>query len=374
MAPIRILQYGFGDKYYGTEHVILNLYRHLDRSRYQFDFLVDHKYKSVAYEAEVEKLGGHVYREYYRVNEILQPGYISPTEFWRRHPEIQGGIHFNVQTYGTWNIQLIRAAKKRDMPIRIIHMHSAMQGYPVGLRTRLQHMLVRPRAGYYSNKNLACSILAAQWGGFDKNCFESFPNAIEVDKFAYSPTTRDRVRDVNGLTHKLVLGFVGRLCAGKNPDFLLEVLQEVNRRRNDAVLVVVGDGYLRDQLRHKAAAMSLENVRFIGAVNNVHEWMQTFDVLLLPSKFEGLPVVLVEGQASGLMCFASDNVSSEAAVTNRLSYLSTDEPKLWADAILNVDISYDRSCGRNLVATAGYDIGESVKRLEAIYDGLLDRK
>lgn len=91
MNPIRILQFGFGDKYYGTESVILNLYRHIDRSRYQFDFLVDHKYKNIEYKTEIENLGGHIYREYYRVDEVLRPGYISPAEFWRRHPEIQGG-------------------------------------------------------------------------------------------------------------------------------------------------------------------------------------------------------------------------------------------------------------------------------------------
>lgn len=374
MEPIRILQFGLGRQYNGTENVILNLYRHIDRSRYQFDFLVDHKYKDVEYEAEVEKLGGHIFREYYRINEILQPGYISPAEFWRRHPEIQGGIHLNLQAYGICNIQMIKTAKKRNMPIRVIHMHSAMQGSPVGWKTRLQHMLVRPRAGCYSNKNLACSRLAGQWGGFDESCFETFPNAIDLDRFAYDPNVRDRVRSANGLTNKFVLGFVGRLSRPKNAEFSLKIVQELNKRRDDAMLILLGEGELEEYLKNKAKKINLKNVVFKDRVNNVHEWMQAFDVLLLPSRFEGLGMVLIEAQASGLICLASDHVPAEAAVTPKLFYLGLENPEDWVETILKTDYSYDRRKGRNEVAAAGYDIRKSVKKLEAIYDELFSRK
>lgn len=373
MGPIRILQFGLGDKYNGTESIILNLYRHIDRSRYQFDFLVDHKYKDIEYEVEIEKLGGHVYREYYRVNEILKPGYISPDEFWQRHPEIQGGIHLNLQAYGICNIQLIKAAEKREMPVRVIHMHNAMQGAPTKWKTRLQHMLVRPHAGCYSNKNLACSESAGQWGGFENNCVEILPNAIDVNRFKYDLNVRTGIRDENGFTDNLVLGFVGRFDPQKYPEFLLYILQEVNKRRNDAVLVLIGDGELEGQLRRQAKEMNLENVIFKGRVNNAHEWMQAFDVLLLPSKFEGLGMVLIEAQASGLMCLASDAVPLEAAVTDRLSYLSLENPTDWAEAICKANLIYNRRKGRDEVAAAGYEISKSAKRLEAIYDELLNK-
>lgn len=372
MKTIRILQYGFSGKLNGTENVIMNLYRHIDRSRFQFDFLLDHNCEDIEYEAEVERLGGHVYRQYYRINEITHSHYISPAEFWRRHPEIQGGIHLNLQAYGICNVQLIAEAKKAGLPIRIIHMHSALRGFEKS-RDLVQHAIVRPYARQYASKLLACSQMAGNFG-FQQNRYEIFHNAIDLDKFSFDQDVRNRIRLQEGLEGKLVLGFVGRLVPLKNAGFLLNMLREINKRRHDAVLILIGDGELEDQLKRQAKKLSLENVIFQGRVDNVNQWMQAFDVLLVPSKFEGLSVVLIEGQASGLTCIASDHVPPEAAVSGRLSYLSIDDPKIWADAVLNADLSYDRSCGRTEAAAAGYDIRESAKRLESIYEGLWEAK
>lgn len=370
MEPTRILQFGFGKKRYGTESVVLNLYRHIDRSRYQFDFLVDHKYETIDYEAEVEALGGHVYRQYYRFTEKNQRGYISPAQFWSAHPEIQGGIHLNLQDYGVCNTQLIAGAKKRGLPICIIHMHSAPQGSSVTLSTRIQHTLLSPYAWRYGNQFLACTEDAGRYG-FKSRPYKILPNAVDTNKFAFDNAVRSRLRAQHGLTGKLVLGFAGRFIPEKNPEFLLSILQEVNKRCNHAQLVLLGDGDLDDRVRRSVRGMGLKNVSFQGRVDNVHEWMQAFDVLLLPSSFEGLSVVLIEAQAAGLVCFASDKVSVDTAVTSRLSFLSLRDPSAWAEAILQADLSFDRRKGQAEVAAAGYDIRENVKQLEAIYDNLL---
>lgn len=370
MEPIRILQFGFSPtKYYGTESVILNLYRHIDRSRYQFDFLVDHKYEAIDYEAEVEALGGHVYRQYYALNEKNQQGYISPDQFWSLHPEIQGGAHLNLDCYDNYRTQLIAAAKKRGLPIRIIHMHSAPRGSSVSLRIRIRHPLFLPFITQSSNQLLACSETAGRYG-FQKRPYKILPNAIDTGKFAFDQAVRNQLRKQHGLTDKLVLGFAGRFVSEKNPEFLLSILREVNRRCDHAQLVLLGDGELEDSLRRAARQMGLENVSFQGRVDNVHQWMQAFDVLLLPSRYEGLPLVLVEAQTAGLMCVASNNVPKDTAVTPRLSFLSLKDPAAWAEAILHTDFSFDRRKGQAEVAAAGYDIKESSKRLEAIYDSL----
>lgn len=373
MNPIRILQFGFGTKRYGTESVILNLYRHIDRSRYQFDFLVDHGFQTVDYEAEVEALGGHVYRQYYRLPEKSRRGYISPEQFWSIHPEIQGGIHLNLQSCGIGSPQLAAAAQKRGLPIRVVHMHSAPQGLSVSLDTRIQHALSRPFARQYCNQLLACSEKAGRYG-FQKHPFEVLPNAIDTGKFAFDKAVRDRLREQHGLTGKLVLGYAGRFDPVKNPSFLLNVLREVNRRCGHAALVLLGDGELETSLRRSAREMGLENVSFLGRVDNVHQWMQAFDLLLLPSRYEGLALVLVEAQAAGLVCLASDKVPAAAAVTPRLSFLSPKDPAAWAEAILRADFSFDRRKGQSEVAAAGYDIIESSKQLEAIYDNLVSQK
>ena len=376
MGPIRILQFGLAStKYYGTENVILNLYRHIDRSRYQFDFLVDHKYQAIDYEAEVEALGGHVYRQHYTPAEKSQRGYISPAQLWSLHPEIQGGAHLNLDCYGydNYGAQLIAAAKKRGFPIRIIHMHSALRGPSVPLHTQIRHTLTLPFITRSGSQLLACSTKAGRYG-FQRRPYEILPNAIETDKFTFDQAVRSRLREQYGLTDKLVLGFAGRFVPEKNPEFLLKILREINQRCSHAHLVLLGDGRLEDRLRHTVRQMGLENVSFQGCVDNVYQWMQAFDVLLLPSQYEGLPMVLVEAQAAGLMCFTSDNVSKDAAITPRLSFLSLKDPAAWAEVILHTDFSFDRRKGQAEVTAAGYDINESSKRLEAIYDSLFHQK
>lgn len=374
MEPVRILQFGLqATKYYGTENVILNLYRHIDRSRYQFDFLVDHKYGAVDYEDEVEALGGHVYRQYYRFTERHKKGYIHPAEFWSLHPEIRGGVHLNLQGYGVCNTQLIAGAKRQGLPVRVIHMHTAPQGPSVSLRTKVQHALLAPHAWRYASRLLACSEKAGRYG-FRRRPYEILPNAIDTGRFAFDPAIRTTMREQHGLAGKLVLGFAGRFDPEKNPGFLLDILREVNRRCGRAHLVLLGDGKLEHKLRRAAQEAGLENVSFQGRVDNVHQWLQAFDVLLLPSLYEGLPVILVEAQAAGLACFASDNVSADAAITPRLSFLGLEDPAAWAEAILRAGSSFDRRKGQAQAAAAGYDIRESAKRLEAVYDSLLGQK
>lgn len=375
MDPIRILHLGFGDSYYGTESVILNLYRHIDRTRYQFDFLVSHHFQDIAYEKEVEALGGHVYRQYYKFYEKDQPGYLSPVDFWASHPEIQGGIHYNLNAFGVWHLQFLKAAKQLNYPIQLVHSHNALHGADslAMARTQLQAALLRSLAVRSSNKRIACSQDAGRWG-FGNAAFEVFPNTIEADRFAFNQDVRTRLRQEHGLEDKLVLGFVGRLTNQKYPEFLLEVLRALRRHREDAALVILGEGELRGTMDEMVQSYGLDNVHFMGWVDNPQEWMQAFDLLLLPSRHEGLGLVLVEAQAAGLPCIASDQVPQEAKVTERLSYLPTDAPEPWAQAIQQTDFSYDRRKGRDAVASSGHDVKASAKRLEAIYDELLRRQ
>lgn len=232
-------------------------------------------------------------------------------------------------------------------------MHNAPKN--IDARSLTKHALVRSYAKRYSNKLLACSKLAGRFG-FRNDYYEIFRNAIDVNKFAFEQDTRNQLRRQEHLSNKLVLGFVGRLAHQKNPEFLLKVLQKVNRRCNYAVLVLIGDGELEEQLRRQAKEMGLKNVIFQGRTSNVHEWIQAFDVLFLPSKLEELGMALVETQASRLFCFASDHVPIEAVVTDRFAYLSLDDSADWADAILHIDLSYDRNKGCGEVTVAGYDI------------------
>lgn len=380
MGVVRILQYGLDKKYYGLEAVIMNLYRQIDRSRFQFDFLVHHNAAPIEYEDEILSLGGHVFYEHFSPPEWGKPDAILPNEFWNRHKEIKG-IHYNINSYYLGGFRYFAQAKKYKLPIRILHAHNS--GYTRKGRSIIpsiidppQHRLLRPLAGFYTNKRLACSQMAGRWN-FGHADFESFHNAINLDQFAYRKEVRAEIRHRYKLGNKLVIGFVGRLVPVKNPEFLLDILSILNKKSGNVAFILLGDGELKTVLCQKAKQMNLHNILFLGRVDNVYEWMQAFDIVLLPSKNEGLSVALVEAQASGLTCIASDAVPPEAAVTDRMSYLSTRGPKAaeaWADQILSTDYSYDRRKYCTEVAAAGYDIHDCARRLENIYSELLSKK
>lgn len=364
MDKIRILHIGLWIRVYGTERVVLNLYQAIDREQYQFDFLIDHKYEKLEYENEITELGGKVYYQYYSVREKNVIGYISPEEFLEQHPEICG-VHLHASDYCFSQFRYVMAAQKKGLSVRIIHSHNS-QMIGKAFKSYVNRWIVLALLKKYGSGFLACSSEAGKWN-FGKLDYEILPNGVDTDRFAYNGEIRERLRKRYHLENKLVLGFAGRLEDQKNPEFLLKVLKEVNKRCDHALLLLLGEGDLGMRLKNKVAEEKLENVLFMGRVDNVKEWFQAFDVLLLPSIFEGLGLVLIEAQANGLMCFASEYVPKESAVTGRIAFLSLERAKDWADKILETDFSYDRKRGRADVAAAEYDIKSSAKRLGEIY-------
>lgn len=364
MSLVRILQIGLSERMYGTENVVMNLYRNIDRKRYQFDFLIHHGCRHPKYEEEIIALGGHIYYQYFYMKERSTQGYLSAYSFFEMHPEIQG-VHYHVNDYSLSQFRYVMAAFRRGLPVRVIHSHNSQLMEKV-IKIYLHRIAACVLIRKYSSKLLACSKQAGRWN-FGKMEFEILRNGIDTDRFTYDVAVREKMRKQYHLENRLVLGFAGRLHFQKNPEFLLKVLQAVNERCTRAVLVLLGEGELDGQLKREAKKEGLKNVLFMGRVENVHEWFQAFDVFLLPSRFEGLGLVLIEAQASGLMCIASDYVPREAAVTGRMEYLSTADAGKWADAVLKTDFRYDRNRGRAEVIRAGYDIRHSAKRLEEVY-------
>lgn len=369
MDKVRILHIGLSDRRYGTEEVVMNLYRNLDRTLYQFDFLVGHGYLHVDYEDEVRNMGGRIFYQYYSIKDRNKTGYLSPDDFFKDHPEILG-IHYHANDYSASMFRYVMAAIERELPIRVIHSHNSKM-MERKLKNCIHRVMVQQLIRKCSASFISCSEAAGKWN-FGKLSFEILSNGIDPDRFAYNKVAREMLRRRHNLRDKLVLGFAGRLHFQKNPKFLLKVLQAVNRRCDRAVLVLLGEGELEGLLKREVEKNKLENVLFMGRVDNVHEWFQAFDVLLLPSRFEGLGLVLIEAQASGLMCIASDHVPKETAVTERILYLSTKDAGKWADAALKTDFMYDRNRGKAEVIHAGYDSRESAKRLEEIYESKIN--
>ncbi len=351
----------------GVEAVIMNYYRHIDRSRVQFDFVVDGYEKSLL-DDEIASLGGHVYhiepykknifRYMHQIYHIVREG----------HYDI---VHSNMNTLSLFSLFPAYLAGARQ---RILHNHS-MAVRSEGLRTVLKEIL-RPLAPIFANRYAACSRIAGEWM-YGKRRMDSgevtlIKNAIDLAEYAYSPEQRLSYRKEFAIPEDaFVVGHVGRFMFQKNHAFLLDIFREVHKRRPDAILLLVGDGELRPAMEEKARDYGLkESVWFLGLRQDVKALYNCMDVFLLPSWYEGLPVVAVEAQANGLPCFFSDRVTPESRLSSSAAFLSLDDsPQEWAEHILVASEKRNPNALQDL-QNAGFDIEKQAALLTEWYQYL----
>ena len=309
----------------GVEAVVMNYYRHIDRSRVQFDFLVDEDSAFVPRE-EIGSLGGRVFEV---------PPYQRPFAYARSLESLFADegwpiVHSHVNALPVFPL---RVAARAGVPVRIAHSHStAGKGEPV--KNALKRLL-RTQANRYPTHRLACSRYAGEWLFGEGAGFDVLYNAIELDRFPFNAEVRAEARADLGLVgDELAVGHVGRFMAQKNHTFLLDAFAEVAARRPDAVLLLVGAGELRSFVECRAAERGLAGrVRFLGQRDDVERLYQAFDAFALPSLYEGLCLVGVEAQRAGLPCLLSDAITREVDVTGTVRFLPIDEPSAWADAL-----------------------------------------
>ncbi len=259
-------------------------------------------------------------------------------------------------------------ARRLGVPRRIAHTHTTRSSYP------LVNRLLQPRLKRACTTAIAVSHKAGDWL-FGGN-YLVLNNAIDPDRYGYDPDLRDRFREDHGLTGRFVLGNVGKLNPAKNHAFLLEVFAAYRAMDPTAALVIAGGGQQESALRSRAQELGLgSDVTFLGMSRDVRTVLQGFDLFVFPSIFEGLGLALIEAQASGLPCLASDPVPRETAVTDQVSYLSLAEsPEVWARKILELKekMPMDARAARCRQAAVsirdrGYDISVEAEKLQEIY-------
>ena len=363
---VKILVFGMNDNPGGVESFLMSYYRHLDRSRFQFDFLTN--CPVIAYEEEIRGMGGEIYKICARSrNAALYRQQLEA--FFSRHAGEYVAIWVNVCSLA--NIDYLKAAKKYGIPRRIIHSHNS-QNMDSPLRGIL-HKLNKHQVARYATDFWACSRVAGEFfypaAVLDSPCYREINNAIDPAPFLYDPVARQSARQELGLEDNFVVGHVGRLHFQKNQSFLLDIFKELYSRRPDARLLLIGQGEDEAMLREKTRQLGLEeSVRFLGVRNDVPRLMQAMDVFALPSVFEGLAVVLVEAQAAGLGCVTSAAVTRAAGITELLKFLSLNEsPAVWAQAIEQA--ACPRTNRRQEIADKGYDIHQQVRLLEQLLEG-----
>lgn len=349
----------------GIETMLMNYYRNIDRERLQFDFLVN-KPKKGDYDDEIRKMGGNIY---------LSPG-LNP-------------MHYNAY------MRFVSETVNADSRIKIVHAHNEAMGLyalngakKAGIKVRIAHahntkivfdykwplkMFCKAFLPLSATDLWACGNEAGQYF-FGKADWEKrgmvMHNAVDTGKFAFSEKKRAEARKKYGLTGKTVIGHVGRFNVQKNHTRLIEIFSCFSKSNPDAVLFLAGEGELLEKMKDKARELKIaDRVIFAGLVQNTDEIYQTMDLFILPSLFEGLPVVAIEAQASGLACIFSDGVTEEAIFSDnaiRVALKATDD--VWCEKMnMALNRKVDRAGGMAIVKNAGYDIFSEAKRIENLY-------
>lgn len=268
-------------------------------------------------------------------------------------------------------IFVLREARRNGVPVRILHSHAARVVTEQPFKKFMANVL-KGAAKRESTNLAACSTEAGEFL-FGKECVASgevtiIPNAIELERFSYNSSVREQARAELGVGDDIVIGHVGRFMPQKNHSFLIDVMAAVLKRHHNARLVLVGVGQLQGEIREKVNSLGIEGqVMFLGLRSDVDRLVQAMDVFVMPSLFEGLPVSVVEAQASGLPCVLSEEITPEAVLipgSMRVSLSCT--PEEWAEKILSVK-GCDRSLAYGVVSDKGFEIAEATRRLEAFY-------
>lgn len=351
----RILVYGMTDNRGGIESYVMNFYRQMDKSKIAFDFIID--FKEMAYEEEVRKSGSTVYKIPSKRKHPLS----HLTGFYKvlkSHPEYNT-VYFNVLNSATAYSMLIPHLLKRKV---VVHSHNGSDD-----NMRLHKLFMR-LLNRFANKKLACSELAARHM-FGDSCVDNgevslINNAICVDDFIFNDETRLLKRKELGLNGELAVLHIGRMANQKNPMYLLDIFEELLKLRNDAILLYAGIGEMENDVKNAAKQKGIDqSIRFLGLRDDVPEIMQAADIFLLPSKYEGLPIVAIEAQTADLPCFLSENISSAVKITDNVRFLSIDaSPSVWADEIAKYDKA-ERSDRKKSITDAGYNIENETDKL-----------
>ena len=357
----------------GAEALLMNLFRSIDRTRIQFDFVV-HTEEKQFYDDEIEALGGVIYRTR-RFNITNYSWYRKWwNDFFDHHHEyfvVHGHINSSAAVY-------LSCAKKHGI-ITIAHSHNT-KSRVFSLRTVAFSVFSFPLR-YIADYFFACSKQAGidRYGRkiADDDRFRIVLNGIESKKYSFSPEKRRHQRINQGIDNKqLIIGHVGRFSAQKNHRFLINVFEAVRSRVPTAQLWLIGDGELFHQIERIVEEKGLQNaVTFLGVTDKVNIYLQAMDVFVFPSIFEGLGIALVEAQAAGLPCVVSDAIQEEADIGAGLIIKKklSDSCESWADAIIKSrnDKREDTSV---FVEKAGYDIEYTAKWIQDFYCNITNGK
>lgn len=359
----RVLQLSYTLALAGTEMVIMNWFRNIDRNKILFDFAITDS-SNLYFQPEIEKLGGKVYKL------DKMPG------FW-------GGIKFR------WGLYKLL---KTQGPFDVFHTHShyssgfdCLAAWLAGVKKRFvishfdagkgpmkntpfyKKLISRLFIKCFATKRLAVSVEAGKTL-YGSNPFVIIKNGIDLKNFFYNKNLRIAKRKELGIENNFVLGNIARFAGEKNHTFLIDVFGEVYKRNKRAVLLLAGKGPLEDRIKAKVKDLGLANaVKFLGSVSDPHALYNAMDCFVFPSLYEGFGIAAIEAQATGLPCIVSDAIPNEACIVNTHKIPLSYSAEKWADIILENIKNFTRRNNIEKIRTAGYTCEETAKLMEMEY-------
>lgn len=369
--PVRVLHVLGTTNLGGAESRIMELYRCIDRSQVQFDFLI-HTKEDGHYSEEIRSLGGHIYSlprfKFFNIAEYHK----AIRTFFKEHKEftvIQGHMTSTAAIY----LPIAKQEYARQSLPLITAAHARSAGVDKGLKgiaTRVLRIPLKDQADYLFTCSKEAGIAVYGAKAVRDGKVWTIPNAIDAERFHFQQNVREEIRAELGIQDKFAIGHVGRFGFMKNHTYLVDIFAKVCKERDDAVLVMIGKGEQEETIREKIKGLGLEDkAYFLGNRYDVEKYYQAFDYFVFPSTFEGLPGSVAEAQAAGLHCLVSDRVTREVALTPLVSYRSIEEdPKLWAEEILqNAQEALRREDMREAIAQTGFDVRRQAVQMAQFY-------
>ena len=365
----RILEVNVDDKGYGGVFAfVLNILERIDHKNFILDVCTFEKFDDERHKKKFTKYGGVVY-DCWGTGNFIKKQLQTCLKFYRMLKEtpydtahIHSDVAYKLLLYGL-------AAKIGGVKTVIVHSHSTgVEGRHRTIKKILQR-ISKPVLSHTDFLKFSCSKLAAQWMYDDPQNAIIIKNGIVTEKFLYSAETRNRIRRELGIRDEhFLVGTVGRFNYPKNPFFALEIIKHIFQMNPDARFIWIGSGELKKDIEEKAKKYGIDDrIIFLGNTDQVNEYYQAMDGFILPSRFEGLPLVAIEAQAAGLPCFFSASITPDIGITNLAHFISLDKsPEKWAETILK-ERKIERKNMQEEIIKSGYDIKHAIKKLEEYY-------
>lgn len=362
----------------GIESVIMSLFRNFDLDRIQVDIMASQNISDF-YDDEIRRLGG-------RKIITLQGVYSSPAKrmlanrnaFEKALKENKYDV-VHLHMCNSAAMMYGRIAKQAGVLVVVYHSHNTNLSTNHRLIKTMVHTLSKYRFEKYGDVYFSCSDLASKWmftkRSVRENKVQVINNGIDLERFAFDPVGREKCRGILGIGNKTLIGHIGRFGVAKNHPFLIDVFDDYHKVNPESVLLLIGEGDYEQIIRDKVHALGLDDsVIFYGTTKEIPQMLWAMDVFVLPSLFEGNPVVGIEAQAASVPCIFADTITRMCQLTENVSYLSLEAPyEQWSDEISRMS-QLERKNTTSEMRSAGYDIKMVAKEVQAVYETVLKQK